>query len=188
MEAKKVAVYIFGALLIGSSSFIVLQWPYFVARIHFLNNTQVIPAALSTPNLLQIASLGIEAPIQYPSAVTEDIFQAHLQAGVVHYPNTALPGQPGNTYIFGHSSDYVWAKGEYKNIFARLPEIEIGASITLTDQQGNRFTYTVKEKKAVSKDNVSVLQGQPNKHMVTLQTSYPLGTALRRYVVIGELE
>jgi hypothetical protein len=40
----------------------------------------------------------------------QKIFMKELENGVVKYPGSADPGQKGNSFIFGHSSNYPWAK------------------------------------------------------------------------------
>src|SRR5687767_11297538 len=80
----------------------------------------VVPEWRMDPDRLFIPSLGIDVPLVYIEEKNEAAFQAALRDGVVHYPGTAMPGQPGNAYYFGHSSDYSWSKGEYKNVFATL--------------------------------------------------------------------
>ena len=72
------------------------------------------------PNTLTIPSLGIRAPIVDAPESSENAFQKALQDGIVHYPGTATVGKPGNVYVFGHSSDYIWSKGSYKTVFALL--------------------------------------------------------------------
>lgn len=141
------------------------------------------------PDVVEIPSLGIRAPLKYVQEKSEAVFQRALQDGVVHYPGTAKPGEFGNAYIFGHSSDYAWSKGSYKTVFALLPKIKTGAEIIVTDPEGRFFTYTVVTTTVVQPDDLSVLdQGGHKRRMLTLQTSYPLGTALRRFLVIAELK
>src|SRR5438093_1507422 len=114
--------------------FILINLPsyWIIIKQEFYPPSQAIPVAhnqkqvLGTPNLLEISSLGIKAPVVYVDQANETAFQAALKDGVVHYPGTALPGQPGNVYIFGHSSDYFWSNGHYKTIFASLPQIKKG--------------------------------------------------------------
>jgi sortase A len=140
------------------------------------------------PNTLRIPSLGIQAPVIYVDTVSETAFQTALRNGVVHYPKTALPGEPGNVYIFGHSSDYRWSKGSYKTVFALLPKIANGAIINVTNASGTVFTYRVTGTRIVGPKDLHVLDQQGNtKHLLTLQTSYPLGTALKRFIVTAEL-
>ena len=142
----------------------------------------------TNPNLLLIPSLEITAPIIYLSESDERAFQAGLLNGVVHYPGTANMGQTGNAYIFGHSSDFVWSRGQYKTVFALLPRIEIGAEIQASDPQGNLYRYRVFETKVVEADDLSVLnQDTSGRKILSVQTSYPVGTALRRFVAVAEL-
>ncbi|MEK7183084.1 MAG: sortase [Patescibacteria group bacterium] len=179
----------------------IMGFPYFQAR--FLS-TGTLPLAegadsvadesgtvveTAEPNTLKIASLAIETPVIYVEDKTESVYQEALRDGVVHYPGTALPGEHGNVYIFGHSSDYVWSPGEYKTVFARLPTIELGAVIEITDAEGKLFHYIVTETKVVGPRDLTVLdQLNYAKQILTLQTSYPLGTALQRYIVVAELK
>jgi LPXTG-site transpeptidase (sortase) family protein len=82
----------------------------------------------------------------------------------------------------------VWSPGDYKTVFARLPEIEIGSEIEITDPTGQLFKYRVFETKVVGPRDLRVLdQFNYERSILTLQTSYPLGTALQRYIVVAEL-
>jgi hypothetical protein len=38
------------------------------------------------------------------------VFMKELENGIVKYPGSADPGEQGNSFIFGHSSNYPWAK------------------------------------------------------------------------------
>lgn len=114
----------------------------------------------------------------------ENTFQGDLQSGVLHYPGTAEPGEAGNIFITGHSSYYLWDSGNYKDVFARLTQLEVGDDIIVYyDQQ--KYHYRVREKKEVKKDDVSVLS-QTDEHLLTLMTCTPLGTNLRRLIVVAE--
>ncbi len=140
------------------------------------------------PNTLLVASLRIKAPVHYVAEDAEAVFQQALQNGVVHYPGTAQPGEPGNVYIFGHSSDNAWAKGQYKTVFALLPRIEKGAPILLSDAEGRIFTYLVRDNFSISvRDRRWLSQENSERRLLTLQTSYPVGTSLGRYIVVAEL-
>ncbi|HYC79952.1 MAG TPA: sortase [Candidatus Binatia bacterium] len=139
------------------------------------------------PNMIWVWSLDINAPITYVEEVDEELFQNALQNGVVHYPKTAPPGQNGNVYIFGHSSDFAFAKGNYKTVFALLPKVEIGAEIGISDAEGKLYRYKVEKKFSTSPRDLEVLKQDYTKKQLTLQTSYPIGTALRRYIVVAYL-
>lgn len=152
------------------------------------SETQTLPQEKMDPDTLAIPTLDIKAPIIYAFEEDENKFQEALQAGVVHYPATARPGGYGNVYIFGHSSDNAWSKGEYKTVFAVLPKIKAGDKVYVSDGQGNKYTYEIKETKIIPPDDLSVLdQGNYERRLLTLQTSYPVGTAYKRFVAIGEI-
>lgn len=181
---------------------VVLNYGYVAAHVNYLLRPDVIASPRATgiflpgehaeplgePNLLRVDRLGIRAPIRYVDTASEPAFQEALRTGVVHYPGTAAPGAFGNAYIFGHSSDYVWSKGDYKTIFALLTNIKIGDTIVATDGEGHLFTYEVTRTSIVAPNDLSVLDQHGNtKKLLTLQTSYPVGTALKRFIVVAEM-
>jgi len=134
---------------------------------------------------LSIPSLKIDAPVIYLDSLDNDLMSAKLKEGVVHYPNTALPGQRGNVFIFGHSSYYWWDWSKYNSVFANLEGIKKGDKIFIKTN-GNIFIYQVIETKVVEKDDLSVLQ-QGNGFDLTLMTCTPLGTDLKRFIVEAKL-
>jgi len=190
-----------GPILLVLLIFLFLNASYLWAHVRFAftsafqtteTNAQNIHASTTQerldPDLLRIDRLGISAPVRYVATSTEAVFQEALLDGVVHYPGTALPGEFGNVYIFGHSSDYRWSKGKYKTIFALLTEIKTGDDILLTNREGIPYHYIVTGTSIVSPTDTHVLDQQGRtKKLLTLQTSYPLGTALKRFLVLAEL-
>ena len=140
------------------------------------------------PNMVFIDKLSIAAPIIYVEQNSEAAFQEGLQKGVVHYPGTPQVGQSGNVYIFGHSSDFIYSSGKFKTVFTLLPKIQIGDLITVSDKGGTPYIYKVIATKIVSPKDLSVLDQQNfQKKFLSLQTSYPIGTALKRFVAVAEL-
>lgn len=157
-----------------------------------LQNTEALShseTVITLPaNTLSISSLGLEAPVIYAIQPNEKAFQEALRNGVAHYPGTARPGELGNVYIFGHSSDYRWGNGQFKTVFAILPDIKVGTDVVISDASANVYTYRVIEKKVVLPTETKYLdQYDYKRKILTLQTSWPIGTALKRYVVIAEL-
>jgi len=114
----------------------------------------------------------------------EKTFQEDLKNGVIHYPGTANPGEVGNVFITGHSSYYPWDSGRYKSVFARLKDVEVGDDIIVYYNQ-EKHHYIVREKKEVKADDVSVLNQGDGKYL-TLMTCTPVGTNIKRLVVIAE--
>lgn len=197
---KKQLMTAFGAIAIAALIFIVLNGAFIAAHIRFLfsppvveqptntTSTPVVIIATTTPYTLRIPSLGVEAPVRSVSEKGEVAYQAALKTGVVRYPGTPEPGRPGNVYIFGHSSDYAWANSPYRAVFALLPNIKVGADILISDVDGVLYTYRVTKTRIINPDDFSALdQYNYERSMLTLQTSWPLGTALKRFIAIAEL-
>lgn len=143
---------------------------------------------------LVIPKLGKNVPIVRPGMdalmredwpkFEEDIQEA-LRDGVVHYPGSARPGQAGNFFLTGHSSYYPWVSSKYKDVFARLGELGIGDTYSVF-YGGDRHTYRIIEKKEVKPSNVTVLDQPTDKRLATLMTCTPVGTTLRRLILIAE--
>jgi LPXTG-site transpeptidase (sortase) family protein len=140
----------------------------------------------TTPNdvsQITINKIKVQAPVLYDAQEeNEATFQELLKNGVVHYPNTALPGQVGgNVAIFGHSSGAAWAPGNYKFVFSMIDKLEQNDKIYI-DYQGKRYAYAVINKRVVLPNEVSVLY-HTGKSQLTLVTCYPVGTNEKRLVV-----
>ncbi len=146
-------------------------------------------------NRLIIPRLKIHAPIRTAENANLDLtnwdeieeqVQDALRFGVVSFPGTAKPGEYGNAFITGHSSYYPLLSGKYKDVFALLPQIEIGERIEVWQDQ-RKFIYRVSEKREVSPTETDVLNDS-NDSRLTLMTCTPLGTALKRLIVTAQLE
>ncbi|MFH2062601.1 MAG: sortase [bacterium] len=148
-----------------------------------------LKSLLGSTDRILVPSLYIDAPIVSATERSERAYQLALRDGVAHLPGTPEVGDFGNAYLFGHSSDFPLTPGDYKTVFATLSDVEPGAAVYVTDGLGNAYRYLVTGTAVVSPKDLSVT-GQPKerKRMLTLQTSYPVGTALRRFVVTAELD
>lgn len=145
-------------------------------------------------NRLIIPKIGKNVPIVLPSMDSlmkedwknfEEDVQVALHHGVVHYPGSARPGQAGNFFVTGHSSYYPWDDGLFKDVFARLNELDIGDTYSVY-YGGDLHTYKVVEKKEVHPSDTSVLDQPTTKRLSTLMTCTPVGTTLRRLIIIAE--
>lgn len=145
------------------------------------DNRIVIP---SISRDVPIVEVGTENLIKKDWNAVEKDIQDKLKEGVVRYPGTATPGHGGNTFLTGHSSFYLWDDGRFKDVFALLPDIQVGDKIYLYYDQ-KRYVYEVSETKEVTPDQVDVLK-QTDHEQLTLMTCTPVGTNLRRFIVIAQ--
>ncbi len=78
---------------------------------------------------IQIPTIGVDF------IMVQGVDLKYLQTGPGHFPQTPLPGQPGNSAFAGHRTTY-------KAPFNRIDELLPGDLITITTLQGS-FTYKV---------------------------------------------
>ncbi len=140
------------------------------------NSTQVS----STPTLT-IPKINVSTPVVFEPSIVEANVQKALESGVVHYGNTAEPGKPGNSVIFGHSSNDWDKPGNYKFIFVLLEKLAVGDTFTI-DYQGTRYEYQIYDRKVVLATDIGVVAptAEPT---ATLITCWPTGTSQRRLVL-----
>jgi len=119
------------------------------------------------------------------NTISENTIDNALERGVVHYADTALPGQDGNVVIVGHSSNNIFNPGKYKFAFVLLSHLSSGDTFYL-QKDGKRYTYQVYKKAIVNPNDVGVLGLESKPATATLITCDPPGTSLHRLVVVGE--
>jgi len=133
-----------------------------------------------------IPKINVEIPVVYDvNTIDDNTVEKALENGVVHYADTAMPGQNGNLVIVGHSSNNIFNKGKYKFAFVLLSRLENGDTFYL-QKDGKRYTYQVYKKVIVSPSDVSVLGDTDKTATATLITCDPPGTSTNRLVVVGE--
>jgi LPXTG-site transpeptidase (sortase) family protein len=117
-----------------------------------------------------------------------NIFMEELKKGIVRYPGTALPGEVGNTFIFGHSSNYPWIKSDYNDVFALLDTLQNGDEIIVFYNQ-EKFTYKVTDRAIVKPGEVGVIENRDKtKKELSLMTCWPIWTTLERLILFAELK
>ncbi|NVP17911.1 sortase [Candidatus Gracilibacteria bacterium] len=115
-----------------------------------------------------------------------NIFMKELENGIIRYPGSSKPGEDGVSFIFGHSSNLPWMKGDYNDVFSTLDNVVFGDEVIVYYGQ-EKYTYKIREKKVIKPGDVSVLKRNNDKSEITLMTCWPIGTTLNRLIVTGEL-
>jgi len=121
---------------------------------------------------LRIPAIGVD------KIVVEGVEVSDLKKGPGHYPNSPLPGQPGNAAIAGHRTTYGAP-------FNRLDELGSGDEILVTTVQGS-FRYEVREQLIVNPDQVEVLDDFGDDRL-TLTACHPKYSARQRIVIVAAL-
>lgn len=106
-----------------------------------------------------------------------------LKKSLIQYPNTAPPGQWGNTVIFGHSVlPQFFEPRNYYTIFSTLYTLNLADPIYIA-YDGITYTYRIEEIFEVSPSDLSVLEQRFDRRTLTLITCTPPGTYLKRLII-----
>lgn len=132
---------------------------------------------------IPVVNVSSESLIKRDWNALEKEMQQALRDGVVHYPGTSLPGQTGNIVITGHSSYFPWDPGRFKDVFALLHQVVVGDRLVMYYNQ-DKYLYEVDEIKVILPTDIEVLK-QTTTEQLTLITCTPVGTNLKRLVVIA---
>jgi sortase A len=116
-------------------------------------------------------------------------FEMNPEDYLGHYAGTALPGEVGNVFIYGHSVlPAFFNEKNYKTIFSTLHTIESGDEI-IVRFNGKRYIYEVFEKEIKSPDKVDPLEVvKEGSQTITLMTCTPPGTTFKRLLVHAVLK
>ncbi|MFO0702830.1 MAG: sortase [Candidatus Andersenbacteria bacterium] len=165
----------------ASSSSSTSPAPPLVPPVPTINSEEFVPNTVTVPRI------GARAPIVELKSNTDKAQQAGLAHGAIHAYGTPAPGQPGTALIAAHSSDFIFKLGAYKTVFALLPELHSGDYFIVSDDHTMRY-FRITQTVVVAPTDTSFTVHKDHAAYVALQTSYPVGTALKRFVAVGVLE
>lgn len=111
--------------------------------------------------------------------VVEGTSSSALRAGAGHYPETALPCDPGNVGIAGHRTTY-------GRPFHHLDKMAVGDEITLETPIGS-CTYRVSRDPFIVAPTEIGVVGPTEVPTLTLTTCHPKGSARQRLIVQATL-
>ena len=144
-------------------------------------------ATTSNPNFVsldnRISSYFLSVPKLKIDKALVFIGSFDLKSSLIHYPQTALPGQLGSSVIFGHSVlPQFFNPKSYLTIFSTLYKLKLGDEI-FVDFDTIKYRYLVEEMYEVSPTDLSVLEQHFDGRYLTLITCSPPGTYLRRLII-----
>lgn len=133
-------------------------------------------------NSIYLERIDVTAPITFRVENEAKVVSDNLRNGVIQISDTALPGEPGNVFITGHSSNYPWISSKYNSVFALLDKEVVGDLIMIRFNEIN-YIYQIEEKFVVSPSEVGVMDAYAEYPTLTLMTCTPVGTNLNRLIV-----
>lgn len=124
----------------------------------------------------------IEIPkIDVKQIILEGSDARALRYGIGHVTETAFPGGAGNCCLAGHRN------GTFGTYFSRIGELKKGDEITC-EYNGENYKYKVSEVFIVKPEDVKVLEGKEDEHVLTLISCHPRGKTTHRIIIRAELE
>jgi sortase A len=132
---------------------------------------------------LVIPKIGANAKVvKNVDAGNEEEYLDALKYGIAHAKGTQFPGESGHTFLFAHSTDYIWNIGSYNAVFYLLYKLEKDDEVNVF-YKGQRYVYQVTDKAIITADQTEYLTRTSTDELLTLQTCWPPGTTLKRLVV-----
>ncbi len=142
----------------------------------------IITGSSQLDAVISIPKINVSAPVIQVSDSTNATILNALKKGVVLYPGSVNPGQPGTAVIVGHSSsDLPWTA--YSSIFSLLGKLQPDDLIYVT--VGNtQYTYRVR---TVQKGSAQQLIDSGLAGDLIVSTCWPIGTDANRIAVSASL-
>ncbi len=132
---------------------------------------------------IEIPKIGITAPLVFAESSDQKDLEKALDLGVVHFPDSVLPGQAGQTIILGHSAPPGWPRIKYDWVFTDLNELVEGDNIYVFFNN-KKYEYIVTRKAFLERgEEVSQDGLTKNINMVILISCWPPGKDIQRIAV-----
>jgi len=137
-------------------------------------------------NSIEIPKIEVLAPLNF----VEDTEKVHktLDSGIVHFPDSVLPGQKGQIIVLGHSAPPNWPDIKYDNVFSRLNELEKGDEVFVYFDH-KEYIYSVETKvfleigQDIPKNDLT-----NTNNMLVLVSCWPPGKNIKRIAVEASLK
>lgn len=139
-------------------------------------------------NVPKVSSYALSIPILGIQNASVSTVDNNLKEHLVNYEGTAIPGDNGNSVIFGHSTlPQLFNPKDYTTIFATLYKLKLGDKIYAT-VNGVTYAYKINNIIVVDPNDTSIFsQNYENSHL-TLVTCTPPGTTWKRLIIKANLE
>jgi LPXTG-site transpeptidase (sortase) family protein len=133
---------------------------------------------------ITVGDINLDAPIVHPESVDINTLNTAIAQGVAHYPGSGEPGEVGNVFLFGHSTNLRIVNNQNYAVFNRLKELKAGAMIRI-ESDGNEYWYVVKSV-SLKKADETWINLATSKKLLTISTCNVFGAKEDRYVVEAE--
>ncbi len=152
------------------------------APAYILPTSAAITGQAQLDATISIPKINVSAPIIQVNNSSDTAILTALKKGVVLYPGSVNPGQPGMAVIIGHSSsDLPWTT--YSAVFSLLGKLQPNDLIYVTFS-GTKYTYRVR---TIQKGSAQQLIDSGLAGDLIVSTCWPIGTDTNRIAVSASL-
>jgi sortase A len=122
------------------------------------------------------------------NSYNEKDYMPILDYALAHFKGTSLPSYPGNTFVYGHSTNELIARSRPNSpqvAFTFLNRVEIGDEISI-ELEGKIHRYALQRSRIVEPEDISPIFGNNSKETLTLMTCWPPGIGEKRLILVAE--
>ena len=139
----------------------------------------------SSTSFISIPEISLVSPIVYPTSTDFNVLDKALLSGVVHYPKSALPGEDGTVFIFGHSTSKLVVRNKAFTAFTKIHDLTVGDIIYIMFQNVE-YRYRVSAVKNNVDPKMESVTFASDGPKLILTTCWPPGNIKNRTVVEAE--
>lgn len=152
-----------------------------------LGEENYIAKTVDKEDSIEIAKIGIAAPLVFINSTENSDYDVALKNGVAHYFTSVMPNEKGQTIFLGHSAPAGWPKIHYDWVFSDINSLIAGDEIVINYNNGE-YRYKVTEKYILKQgDDVPNSDLTNSRYMVVLISCWPPGVNYKRIAVEAEL-
>ncbi|MBI5449284.1 sortase [Candidatus Gottesmanbacteria bacterium] len=137
-----------------------------------------------TTNGITIPAINVDEPVIFNVDPNDSkAYTSALKHGIAHASSTAFPGTGGLGYYFAHSSTPAFIT-QFNAVFYLLGKLKPGDEVYIW-HENKRTDYSVTRSAITDPNDVSFLHDMYDAETIVLQTCWPPGTTLRRFLVFA---
>lgn len=159
-----------------------------LSGVDYTNAQNWFPTVMLPKGAPQVSSYELSIPklgIRKAIVSTNDY---DLSKHLVNYPGTAIPGENGNSVIFGHSSlPQLFRPNDYTTIFATIYTLKIGDEF-IAHIENLSYYYKISSIRVVDPTDTSIFEQTRDNSYLTLVTCTPPGTTWKRLIIQASLQ
>lgn len=144
----------------------------------------VVNAGDSRPTRIVIDAIDLDGSITTPADADIETLDNALLSGIVHYPGSSDLADPGNVFLFGHSTGFRVVQNEAFKAFNDLKHLKEN-DLVRVQSSSREYVYRVTSVSLVSASDAFVDLSRSGRTL-TLATCNVFGAKEERYVVKAE--